>query len=214
MRKYLKKFWKFFWHTDSLGSWLLNVVVFFLLIRFIIYPVLGIVLGTGFPIVAVISESMEHTIDDRELICGQRLPQFKDSFDNYWEVCGSWYENNDITKEQFKKFPLSNGFDKGDVIILWRANPNNLEVGDILIFQGDKPQPVIHRVIHIWQENDETFYQTKGDHNTNSIAEPLEETRISQQRIFGQGVLRIPYFGWIKILFVDFASIFGIQIER
>ena len=58
-----KRCWHFFWHSDSGWSWLANIVVAFVVIRVIGYPLLGVLLGTPFPIVAVVSESMEHTID-------------------------------------------------------------------------------------------------------------------------------------------------------
>ncbi len=209
----LKKAWNFFWHDDSLTSWVANVAVAFLVIRFILYPLLGVVLGTSFPIVAVVSESMEHGLHDGRL-CGNYIQDFKESFDNYWEVCGSWYEQQGISKEQFKRFPFQNGFDKGDVIILWRANEENTEVGDILIFQGNRPQPLIHRVVKVWEEDDQKLYQTKGDHNNGIISGEGGEERIIQDRIYGQGVLRVPYLGWVKILFVDLVRPLGWNIQR
>ncbi|HLD79453.1 MAG TPA: signal peptidase I [Candidatus Nanoarchaeia archaeon] len=209
----IKKAWNFFWHDESITSWALNVVVAFLLIRFIFYPVLGIVLGTSFPIVAVVSESMEHGLHDGKL-CQGYFVEFKESFDNYWEACGNWYEGQGISKEQFESFRFKNGFDKGDVIVLWRAHRENLQVGDILVFQANKAQPIIHRVVKVWQENEEYYYQTKGDHNEDSIAGGLEETKISEERIYGKGVLRLPYLGWVKILFVDLVRPLGWDIQR
>ena len=156
---------------------------------------------------------MEHGVHKGN-ICGQHFTEFKDSFDNYWDVCGWWYKNIGITKEEFKSYPFSEGFDKGDVIVLYRANKNNLEKGDILVFQAGKPQPIIHRVIKVWEEKGDTFYQTKGDHNSKSIGPGLEETKISEKRILGKGILRVPYLGWMKILFVDAVRPFGIVIER
>ena len=211
--KHRKKVWHFLWNDDSIWSWLANIIVAFLLIRFIVYPVLGAVLGTSFPIVAVVSESMEHGLHN-QMICGQKLDEFRHSFDNYWDICGYWYEDRGITKEQFATFPLKNGFDKGDVIILWRANKDNIDVGDVLIFQGGKLQPIIHRVVNITQENDRLYYQTKGDRNSKSISGIYGEEKITQERIYGKGVLRIPYLGWVKILFVDAVKPLGITIER
>jgi signal peptidase I len=205
-----KSFWKFFWHEDSVSSWIANIIVAFVLIRYIIYPVLGIVLGTSFPIVAVISESMEHGIHN-QIICGEKIEDFKDSYANYWSVCGEWYEEKGITKEQFSNFPLKNGFNKGDVIILWRANKNNVNIGDVLVYNGGRSQPIIHRVIDIWQEDEITYYQTKGDHNPGLNP---NEKRIHQSLLFGKGVVRIPYLGWLKILFVDAVKPFGIEITR
>ena len=206
-----KRLWYFFWHSDSLLSWVLNTVVAFLLIYFVVYPVLGSVLGTSFPIVAVLSESMEHDLF-QGAICAQPKEEWRDSFDNYWDACGYWYENRNITKDLFKDFSFHNGFNKGDVIILSR--PTNVQVGDILIFQGGRPQPIIHRVVRVWQENGKTLYQTKGDHNGESISGSLGETAISSDRLLGKGLVRIPYMGWVKILFVDVMGFFGVQITR
>ncbi|MEW5897068.1 MAG: hypothetical protein AB1668_05220 [Nanoarchaeota archaeon] len=208
-----RKTWKFFWEDDSIWSWLANVIVAFLLIRFIAYPVLGMLLGTSFPIVAVVSESMQHDLHSG-VLCGKEFSQFHDSFDNYWKVCGGWYEAKGVTKEEFKKFPFQNGFYKGDVIVLWRANRNNIDIGDILIFQGNKPQPIIHRIVKVWTEDSTYFYQTKGDHNADSITGTMGETKISEGRIYGKGLFRVPYLGWLKILFVEAVRPFGIVIER
>jgi signal peptidase I len=213
LKHHSKKVWDFFWNEDSVSSWIANIIIAFIIIRFIVYPVLGAVLGTSFPIVAVVSESMEHGLHN-DILCGQKFNEFHESFDNYWEVCGEWYEDKGISKEQFSKFKMKNGFNKGDVIILSRANINNIKLGDILVFQANKPQPIIHRVIKIWEKNGKTYYQTKGDHNSNSISNGLEENKIDQERIYGKSILRIPYLGWMKILFVDAVRPFGINIER
>ncbi|MFH1276682.1 MAG: signal peptidase I [Candidatus Woesearchaeota archaeon] len=208
-----KRVWNFFWNDDSAWSWIANIIVAFLVIRFLLYPLLGLVLGTSFPIVAVVSESMEHGLHD-ELLCGQQFLEYQESYDNYWEVCGNWYEEIGISKEQFKKFSFNDGFNKGDVILLWRANKDNIKVGDILVFQSTKPQPIIHRAVKIWEEDSQTFYQTKGDHNSDSIQGDFGETKINENRVYGKGLLRIPYLGWIKILFVDAVSPLGLKIER
>ena len=60
LKQHGKKAWNFFWNEDSVSSWIANIIVAFIVIRFIVYPVLGAALGTSFPIVAVVSESMEH----------------------------------------------------------------------------------------------------------------------------------------------------------
>ncbi len=211
--KLWKKIWRFLWHDDSAWSWIANLAVAFVVIRFLVYPLLSVVLGTSFPIVAVVSESMEHGLHNG-ILCGQPFDEYYESFDSYWRICGSWYENKGISKEEFRKFPFRNGFDKGDVIILWRAGTENLQRGDVLVFQSYKPQPIIHRIVNVWEEEGQTFYQTKGDHNSNSIPEFLAETQISEDRIYGQGVLRIPYLGWVKILFVEAVRPLGIVIER
>ena len=75
-KQYLKKIWNFIWNDDSIWSWLLNLILAFLIIRYLIYPLLGIILGTSYPIVAVVSESMEHKLSDGT-ICGKRFEEFE-----------------------------------------------------------------------------------------------------------------------------------------
>lgn len=206
-----KKIWNFLWNDDSIWSWLANILVAFLVIRYILYPLLGLILGTPFPIVAVVSESMEHGLYEQQ-ICGITLSQFQESFTNYWEKCGGWYEQQGISQWQFQKFPLRDGFNKGDVVILWR--PGTISIGDVLVFEGDKPQPIIHRTVAVLEEKGKIFYQTKGDHNSDSINRGLGETKISRDRVYGKGIIRVPYLGWIKILFVDAVKPLGINIRR
>src|SRR3989344_5610508 len=119
LKRHGKKAWNFFWNDDSPWSWIANVIVAFLVIRFLVYPLLGVVLGTSYPIVAVVSESMEHGLSNG-ILCGQQPEEFRQSFDNYWHACGKWYEQRNITQDDFSTFPFRDGFDKGDVIVLWR----------------------------------------------------------------------------------------------
>ena len=55
-----KKVWHFIWEEDSVASWVVNIILAFVLIKFIVYPGLGFALGTTHPVVAVVSPSMEH----------------------------------------------------------------------------------------------------------------------------------------------------------
>lgn len=211
MKLKLQKAWQFFWHSDSAWSWVANVLVAFVLIKFVIYPLLGLIMGTGFPIVAVVSESMEHGLHNN-VLCGQQLVGFKDSDENYWRICGGWYEERGITQSQFSKFSFSKGFYKGDIIIVWGTKPKNLEVGDVLIFQGHKPQPLIHRIIKTEQEAGKYYFYTKGDHNSNILPNNIE-SKIPEEKLLGRGVLRIPYLGWVKILFVEAVKPLGVNIS-
>ena len=56
----LKKTWKFIWHSNSVWSWIINIIIAFLLVKYAIYPAIGVGLATSHPVVAVVSESMEH----------------------------------------------------------------------------------------------------------------------------------------------------------
>ncbi len=187
-----KKVWYFIWEDNSIWSWIFNILLAFVLIKFIVYPGLGLLLGTGYPIVAVVSESMEHN---------------KLDFDDWWDINREWYENEGITKQEFNDYALKNGFNKGDIIILKGDSPQDLKVGDVIVFKARQPDPVIHRIVRKWDEYGEYYFQTKGDNNPGSISNfDIDETRISEKQVIGKGVFKIPYLGYIKIWFVDFLN--------
>ncbi|GAG32328.1 unnamed protein product, partial [marine sediment metagenome] len=73
------------------------------------------------------------------------------------------------------------------------------------------PNPIIHRVVKKSQENGNFYFQTKGDNNINSIkSSSLNEIRITENQIIGVGVFKVPWFGWIKIEFVDLLKNIGV----
>jgi len=222
----LKKIWNFIWNDNSVWSWLVNIVLAFLLIKFVVYPLLGLALGTNYPIVAVVSGSMEHTAvhpcldkdnfgyctrTDKSIyeICGKTMTTKQPSdFDTYWDICGYWYEKNmNISKREFSEYPFHNGFKKGDLMILTRAKEDKLRIGDIIVFKSSRPDPIIHRVVKI-SNNGYYSFQTKGDHNPGSINNNIiNETNITKEKLLGKAVIRIPYLGWVKIGFVELLNL-------
>src|SRR3989338_8630741 len=175
-RSMLKKTWHFIWEEDSLASWIVNVILAFILVKFIIYPVLGLLLGTSYPVVAVVSCSMEHN---------QNMGTCSFShinYDKWWNQQESLYNNLNIDKTNFKDFKFKNGFNKGDIMVLISAKKIN--IGDAIVFNGQATEPIIHRVIII---NEDGTYQTKGDNNSGSRE---DEKRISKDKIIGKAVLK------------------------
>ncbi|MCD4759421.1 signal peptidase I [archaeon] len=187
MKKILKKTWNFLWHEDSLVSWVVSFIVAFILVKFVIYAGIGLLLGTSYPIVAVVSGSMEH----------EGL-----GFDQWWEENGEWYEESGITKEEFFTYKFKNGFNKGDIMVLVGEEPKDINKGDVLVFEANSKHPVIHRIVDEWDEGDSYYFQTKGDNNPISH-EQLGETNIEEDRIIGKAVLRVPLLGWFKIVFAE-----------
>src|SRR3989344_4252733 len=106
LKQGIRKVWHFIWESDSPWSWLLNIALAYVLIKFLTYPGLGLLFHTPFPIVAVVSGSMEHMVIDHEqgphTICGfpGKLDYYV-PFEDYWEICGPWYEQKGIQKEEF-----------------------------------------------------------------------------------------------------------------
>ncbi len=201
----LKKVWHFVWEDNSIWSWIVNIVLAFILIKYIVYPGLGLALGTTYPIVAVVSSSMEHN---------------SLNFDDWWQNSEEYYSGIEIVKNSFEKFPLKNGFNKGDIMILWRTNSNNIKIGDVIVFKSartnPKPDPIIHRVIIIEEKNGSIIYQTKGDNYVTNRRQIngcfqdgcIYESDIQQSQILGKALFKVPWLGYIKIWFVDLLNLF------
>ena len=190
-----KKIWHFIWEDNSVWSWLVNVILAFIIIKYIVYPGLGFLLQTTHPVVAVVSESMEH----------------QGNFDDWWQKSGKWYAENSINKEDFQSFPLESGFDKGDIMVLKGKKAENIKIGDVVVFWSGKT-PIIHRVVKKWNGKGDYYFMTKGDnYKTNPLpikSSLLDETKVSEEQIVGNAVLRIPLLGYIKIWFVELLGLF------
>lgn len=199
----VKKVWYFLWEEDSIWSWLANVVIAFVVIKFLLYPGIGFVLGTPAPIVAVVSGSMEH----------------EGNFDHFWssQMCcnaacsekltqGDFYEKLNISRDVFRNFDFVNGFNMGDIMILY--SPKNAKLGDVIVYVvANRPDPIIHRVVKVSEENGMKYYWTKGDHNCDMGA---FERRIPENKVIGKAVWRVPFLGWVKIIAVWlWQSVFG-----
>ena len=217
-KKMIKKSWNWIWNSDSVWSWLVALLIIFIVVKFIFFPTLSLIMGTSLPLAGVESSSMDHQIVTEGSgflnLCGKvYTKETKEhiNFNEYWDVCGNWYENNvEINKEIFSNFWLHNGFRKGDIIIVWgRFTP---KVGDVIIFNanGNAPRPIIHRIVNI---NENGIIQTKGDHNKEQLTSTnnryrTDETKITEEQIIGKAIIKVPYLGWVKIWAVDFLNIF------
>ncbi len=186
IRRLSKNVWYFIWESNSIWSWIVNIILAFVVIKFILYPGLGVFLATSHPIVAVVSGSMDHDA----------------VFEEWWEssckdnqkVQSEIYESYGITKEQFQQFSFASGFKAGDLMIIKHSKLP--ELGEIIVFQTDSlVEPIIHRIVKI----DRGLIKTKGDHNCGSSS---VEENVPQERIIGRAIIKIPYLGWIKIIFV------------
>jgi signal peptidase I len=182
LKKKLKGIWHFIWHDDSIASWVVNIILAFLIVRFILYPGIGLLMGTSFPIVAVVSGSMEHN--------GM-------NFDEWWKEKEEWYVERELDEESFRKYPFKNGFNKGDIMFLKGVKPKDIKVGDVVVYETIKHNnPIIHRVVEI-SDND---FITKGDNNFREDPDSVSPEQIKRT---GKAVGRLPWLGWVKIIFVE-----------
>lgn len=201
-KKTWKQVWYFIWEDDSWASWFVNIILAFILIKFVVYPGLGFAFSTSHPIVAVVSSSMEHD----------------GSFDEWWNsrancaegscTQGQHYAELGITEDEFRDFRFRNGFNKGDIMVLYGTKPNKIKVGDVIVFMADRPDPIIHRVIKDEKKDSKYIFSTKGDHNMESF---YFESYIPEENYIGRAVVRIPWLGYIKIGFVKLLQLIGLM---
>ena len=176
----IKKIWNFLWKEDSLESYIVSGILVLLLGKFIIFPSLGLLLSSSMPIVAVMSESMEHNSE----------------FDQWYQDKNLIYESKDIDYEDFSKFDFKNGFNAGDVMIVKGNNFKDLEIGNVIVFKKSGHQPTIHRVINIGED----YVSTLGDNNSIQLS---YEKFIYQSDYIGKAILKVPLLGWPKKALVD-----------
>ncbi len=207
--KEIKSFWNWLWKSESISSYVIFLVILFIIIKFVFLPGLSLIFGmglNGLPLAIVESSSMDHHSlleSNSYVLCGYKFAEKKYyNLEEYWNVCGAWYEKNtNITQEQFSSFKFKNGFSKGDIIIIFGKKASNIQLGDVIIFQSGQPTPIIHRVISL------NPLETKGDHNPDQLSKKnnyyLDETNIQANQVIGIAVARIPYLGWIKLFLVE-----------
>jgi hypothetical protein len=197
IKQNIKKAWNWLWYSDSLLSWIVSLIIAFILVKFVFFPFLSLVLGTPLPLVVVESESMEHP---QAGFIGNVIG-LEDSFELWWQSQGDWYENKNIDKSQASEWPLKTGFDKGDIMLVWGRGDK--EVGDVIIFNANTKHPIIHRIVDI--DKKRGVIETKGDNN---IAQLHDEKSITENAVIGEAVFRIPKLGWIKLVFVEIINAF------
>jgi len=198
LKKTIKKIWNFLWNDDSIWSWIISLLLAFIIVKFIFFPFLSLILGTSMPLVVVESGSMHHIGSFTGNVIG-----LEKNFNLWWQERGEWYRKKNITKEQAEKWPLKTGLEIGDVVIVY--NKKNLKIGDIIIFEASQRHPVIHRIIEIKETENGRVYATKGDNNLGQLP---EEKTIPEDAIIGKAVFRIPKIGWVKLGLVKVLELF------
>lgn len=137
--------------------------------------------STEMPVVAVISESMQH--------------------DNADQTHYNWLETNlGYDEEYVNSWSIPTGFFVGDMPLV--QGQDEYEIGDVIVYEGGGQSfPTIHRIIKI---NGDGTYQTKGDNN---IKQLTYEFSVSDEQIYGKVVFVIPKLGYVKVLMTN---VFGI----
>ena len=175
IKEALKKFWNFL-REDSWQSLIVSLIIAFVLIKFVFFPVLSFLTGSALPLVIVESCSMYHD-DGLEKVLENEI-----------------YADYGLEFEDARGWDFQDGLSKGDVIFV--ASAKNAKVGDVVIFEGGARHPIIHRVI----ESNDARITTKGDHNRGIL--PTEKD-IDKDKLIGKAVFKIPVVGWVKLIFFE-----------
>jgi len=175
MTDYIKKIFNFL-KQDTWQSWLVSIILVVIFIKLIFFPLLSLLTGSPLPLVVVESCSMYH----------------ESSFDSWWESNSGFYASRDISKQDFSGFPIKNGLNKGDIVLVLGKSKYN--IGDIIIFESQAEHPLIHRIISI------SPLSTKGDHNSDQLS---LERNIADDAVLGKAAAKIPLLGWIKLIFFE-----------
>jgi len=118
-------------------------------------------------------------------------------YDEWWNSQSGFYSvNYGITNEMYNQFPQSNGFSKGDFLLVKEVKYDELNVGDIILHESDALN-IPQRIVSKYQENSTNYVITKGDNRIQS------STPISEAQIIGKVSGIIPKIGWIKLWFIN-----------
>lgn len=178
----IKKFWGFL-HEDSWPSFIVTLLVALVFIKWIFFPALSLITGTALPLVIVESCSMYHE---------------ESGLNEVFSRSQNIYEEYGLSIEDTDNWIFQNGFNKGDIIFV--VGPDNIRVGDVIIFNGGAQHPLIHRVIQINNGPEGNIYTTKGDNNQGLL--PAERA-ISEDQLIGKALFKIPGVGWAKLIFFE-----------
>lgn len=177
-----KKFWKFL-HKDSWSSFAVTLLLAVVVIKFVFFSGLSYLTGTPLPLVIVESCSMHH---------------YENGFGKIFNASDVYSEKN-IFLSDTVNWIFQDGFNKGDVIFV--VGVKNIKVGDVIIFESGSIYPLIHRVVEVGDS-----YATKGDNYKTNSGQLDSEKMISEEQIIGKALFKIPFVGWIKLIFFEFGK--------
>ena len=189
LKTFWEKFWFLVWKDDSPKGWIFSIIFLFIFIKFILFPGLSLITGTSLPLAIVESCSMYH---DGNILS---------NFNKWYERHDSGYSQYGINNSDFQTFIFKNGFNKGDILFIIGAKTEKLKKGDVIIFNANQQNPVIHRIIDVKEKNGKRVFSTMGDNNHGQLS---FEKEITEDKIIGKAVFKLaPYLGWGKLIFFE-----------
>lgn len=94
---------------------------------------------------------------------------------------------------------------RGDIIVIKGTNPENIQIGDIIVYKRPYQDiPIVHRVINIIEENEKLYFVTKGDNNPSEDTYFENGTKypgVPDHAVVGKSLFKIPKLGYVTIFF-------------
>ncbi|MDD2477840.1 MAG: hypothetical protein PHW45_02615 [Candidatus ainarchaeum sp.] len=194
-------------------------ILFSVLFAFLIYKLAGLILGTTLPFATVLSGSMEPNFYRGDIIVLNSAKNLKAETITLDYPIG----NKDLQEFATQKF-YTNQYGLTEVKSI-AINNKTIEIKDIIknknsvvVYNSNTTgKDIIHRLVVIIKATDGTFILTKGDNSkTNRIID--QDCRIDQstglaqnfclnlypvkkENLIGKKKLRIPYLGYLKLIF-------------
>lgn len=123
--------------------------------------------------------------------------------------------DNSISLEGYRLFTVATGsmepkYEVGDILISKQVNPNEIQVGDDVVYKGNtgsfEDKVVTHQVVSIREENGEKKLTTKG------IANTEEDPEIDVDQVYGKVIYKVKTLSFIgqmiKNIYVFYFVIF------
>ncbi|MEM3139573.1 MAG: signal peptidase I [Archaeoglobaceae archaeon] len=98
---------------------------------------------------------------------------------------------------------MSPSIETGDVIIVLKTNPDNLNIGDVIQYMADG-YTVTHRIIDVYDTENGRFFITKGDANE------IPDDPVSADRVIGKVVFVIPKVGLFPLGLKKLLELWGV----
>lgn len=196
LKRAWQKFWYLLWKDNTWKGWIFSIIVLFIFIKFIFFPVLSLLTGTSLPLAIVESCSMYHK------------DNLLSDFDEWYLKHQDKYSEFDINKKEFTGFIFKKGLNKGDILFVIGANPDKLKIGNAIIFEANRKNPLIHRIISIKTDTNtsEKIFSTIGDNNNGQLS--VEKT-ITEEMLIGKPIAKpAPYLGWAKLFWFELVKEF------
>ncbi len=96
---------------------------------------------------------------------------------------------------------MSPALEVGDIAIVVKTNTDGIKVGDIIDYKMTKRVDVVHRVVAVQEQSDNTVFITKGDANSAVDIDP-----VLADNVIGKVVFTARGVGWPAIIVKGFFS--------